>query len=48
MFSAMVSGVDIAIGHIVDHLKQEGLYDNSIILFSSDVSILIMQYYEHI
>ena len=46
MFSAMVSGVDIAIGQIVDQLKQDGLYEDSIILFSSDVSLLIMQYYK--
>ena len=46
MFSAMVSGVDIAIGRIVDQLKQEGLYEDSIILFSSDVSLLIIQYYK--
>ena len=35
----MVSGLDIAIGQIVKKLKQEGLYENSIILFSSDVRI---------
>ena len=46
MFSAMVSGVDIAIGRIVDQLKQEGLYEDSIILFSSDVSLLMLQYYK--
>ena len=32
----MVSGLDIAIGQIVEKLKQEGLYEESIILFSSD------------
>ena len=37
IYSAMVSGLDIAIGQIVKKLKQEGLYENSIILFSSDV-----------
>ena len=46
MFSAMVSGVDIAIGQIVDQLKHEGLYEDSIILFLSDVRLLIIQYYE--
>ena len=46
MFSAMVSGVDIAIGQIVDQLKQERLYEDSIILFLSDVRLLIIQYYE--
>lgn len=34
----MVTGMDIAIGHVVSTLKEKGLYDNSIILFSSDVS----------
>ena len=34
----MVTGLDIAIGRIVKALMKEGLYDNSIILFSSDVS----------
>ena len=48
MFSAMVSGVDIAIGQIVDQLKQEGLYEDSIILFSSDVSLLIMRNHKYI
>ena len=38
VFSAMVSALDIAIGRIVHKLKEEGMYDNSIILFSSDVS----------
>lgn len=40
MFSAMVSGLDIAIGQVVEKLKEEGLYEDSIILFSSDVRIL--------
>ena len=34
----MVTGMDNAIGDIVNSLKEKGLYDNSIILFSSDVS----------
>ena len=38
IFSAMVTGLDRAIGRIVKALREEGLYDNSIILFSSDVS----------
>ena len=38
IFSAMVTGLDIAIGRIINALREEGLYDNSIILFSSDVS----------
>ena len=40
MFSAMVSGLDIAIGQVVEKLIGEGLYEDSIILFSSDVRIL--------
>ena len=39
IFSAMVTGMDIAIGNVVEKLREEGLYDNSIILFSSDVSL---------
>ena len=38
MYSAMVTGMDDAIGRVVRTLKEKGLYDNSIILFSSDVS----------
>ena len=38
LFSAMVTGLDIAIGRVVEALREKGLYDNSIILFSSDVS----------
>ena len=34
----MVTGMDKAIGEVVSTLKEKGLYDNSIILFSSDVS----------
>ena len=37
IFSAMVTGLDKAIGRIVKALREEGLYENSIILFSSDV-----------
>ena len=37
IFSAMVTGLDNAIGRIFKALREEGLYDNSIILFSSDV-----------
>ncbi|WP_299556354.1 arylsulfatase [Seonamhaeicola sp.] len=35
-FSAMVSSLDYSIGNIVDYLKKEGLYDNTIIWFFSD------------
>ena len=39
----MVTGMDNAIGEIVNSLKDKGLYDNSIILFSSDVSVGIIK-----
>ena len=39
----MVTGMDNAIGDIVNTLKEKGLYDNSIILFSSDVSVGIIK-----
>ena len=39
----MVTGMDNAIGDIVNSLKEKGLYDNSIILFSSDVSVGIIK-----
>lgn len=37
--SGLVSGLDYAIGKIVDKLKEKGVYDNTYIIFSSDVSI---------
>ena len=37
-YSAMVAGMDMAVGSVVDALRQYGLYENSIILWSSDVS----------
>lgn len=37
--SAMVNAMDIAIGNIVKYLKEEAkVYDNTIIVFSTDVS----------
>ena len=41
----MVTGMDNAIGDIVNTLKEKKLYDNSIILFSSDVSLELIQVY---
>lgn len=38
----MVTGMDDAIGKVVSTLKEKGLYDNSIILFSSDVSFELL------
>ncbi|TLX76463.1 sulfatase [Labilibacter sediminis] len=35
-YFAMVNGVDEQIGRVIEKLKQEGLYDNTIIIFSSD------------
>jgi arylsulfatase len=36
VYAAMVDYLDMSIGRIVNYLKQEGLYDNSVILFMSD------------
>jgi len=36
VYAAMVDYLDMSIGRIVNYLKQEGLYDNSMILFMSD------------
>ncbi|TWU35045.1 sulfatase-like hydrolase/transferase [Novipirellula artificiosorum] len=36
IFAAMVEGVDNGVGRIVDHLKQTGDLDNTLILFLSD------------
>ena len=39
-FSAMVSGVDMAVGRVMEALEDYDLYANSVILFSSDVRSL--------
>jgi len=36
IYAAMVSDLDTAIGDLVTHLKDEGVYDNTIIFFMSD------------
>ena len=36
VYAAMVDYLDMSIGRIVNYLKKEGLYDNSMILFMSD------------
>jgi arylsulfatase len=36
VYAAMVDYLDMSIGRIIDYLKQEGIYDNSLILFMSD------------
>ena len=41
IYSAMVTGMDMAVGQIVEALKENDLYDNSFLLFSSDVMIMI-------
>ena len=41
IYSAMVTGMDMAVGQIVEALKENDLYDNSFLLFSSDVMMMI-------
>jgi arylsulfatase A-like enzyme len=36
VYAAMVDYLDMSIGRIFDYLKQQGLYDNTLILFMSD------------
>lgn len=36
VYAAMIDYLDMSIGRIMDYLKKEGLYDNSMILFMSD------------
>ena len=36
--SAMVTVLDEAIGHVTDALKKKGLYEDSVVVFMSDVS----------
>ena len=36
MYAAVVEGMDIAIGRVLDTLEQEGIADNTIVLFFSD------------
>jgi arylsulfatase len=36
VYAAMVDYLDMSIGRLLNYLKQEGLYDNSMILFMSD------------
>jgi arylsulfatase len=36
VYAAMVEYLDMSIGRLLDHLKQEGLYDNTLIVFMSD------------
>jgi arylsulfatase len=36
VYAAMVDYLDMSIGRIIDYLKQQGLYDNTLILFMSD------------
>ncbi len=35
-YAAMVSYLDMQVGKLVDKLKEEGLYDNTVIMFTSD------------
>jgi len=36
IYAAMVDYLDMSIGRIIDYLKQEGMFDNTMILFMSD------------
>ncbi len=36
VYAAMVDYLDMSIGRLIDYLKKEGLYDNTMILFMSD------------
>ena len=36
VYAAMVDYLDMSIGRIIDYLKQQGMYDNTMILFMSD------------
>ena len=36
MYAEMVTDMDAAIGEIIDTLKAEGIYENTILIFSSD------------
>lgn len=37
IFSGMLTAMDFAIGRLVDYLKSANLYDNTVIVFTSDV-----------
>ena len=47
-FQGLVSGMDCVIGNIVDKLKETGFYDNTLILFSSDVSKQSQNFLRHL
>jgi arylsulfatase len=36
VYAAMIDYLDMSIGRIIDYLKQQGMYDNTMILFMSD------------
>lgn len=38
----MVNALDVAVGRVVQELVRLGLYENTIIIFSSDVCQLLM------
>ena len=40
-FSAKVSALDAAVGKIVMSLRESGLYENSIIVFTADVFYIL-------
>ncbi len=36
VYAAMIEYLDMSIGRLLDYLKQQGMYDNSLIIFMSD------------
>jgi DNA-binding ferritin-like protein len=45
-FLAMLAAMDESIGRVLKHLKDLKLYDNTVIIFSSDVSFFCFLYLE--
>lgn len=40
----LITGIDQAVGQLVDSLKKSGLYENTVIIFSSDHGLLMGEY----
>lgn len=43
IFTGMVTAMDSAIGNVVQALKKTDLYNDTLIIFTSDVSICVKQ-----